>query len=162
MLSRIQKLYSNVDMFSIVSNLDTYFSKGYFPDFESVQQVEKKQKGNYFSTVYNIRFKKILPRIIMSLLPLGLFQQMSNYTETSIWYPKTRHYTFELECPHFYQSRGTVQFKGLQSVHLEMDFHLTRDLPCKKWIENTITPFIADKYLETLTSIDKKLIHGKS
>jgi hypothetical protein len=152
-------LQHGIKTLNILSCLEKDNYKKYFPDFESIELLERKNYPTYFTTRRKIIFKNVLPRIIALFLPLRIFDQINTYVDYSQWYPRQNYYTFNISCPHWYQTIGSVQFNPLMNnTSIDLQFEITRPhLPQKEWIERIMEPFILNKYLKTIQHINTKL-----
>ena len=144
---------------NILSSLEQEDYKKYFPDFDSIELLERKNYPNYFTTRRKITFKNVLPRIIVFFLPMRIFDQINTYVDYSRWYPLQNYYTFNISCPHWYQTIGSVQFNPIvNKTRIDLQFEITKPhLPRKEWIEKIMEPFVLNKYLQTIQDINIKL-----
>jgi hypothetical protein len=155
MISETMLLKSNKNIFDILSNMEEYDKDIYFPNFHEIENCEKQVTTNYFTTRRKITFKNVLPKIIFILLSSSIFNQINTYTDYSIWYPNKKYYDFNISCVNWYKSTGNAQFFDDNSLVVNMDFEITKNIPKKNWIENIMKPFILKKYIETIKHIDK-------
>jgi hypothetical protein len=155
MISKTILLKSNKNIFDILSNMEEYNKDVYFPNFQDIENCEKHVTANYFTTRRKISFKNVLPKIIFILLSSNIFNQINTYTDYSIWYPNKKYYDFNISCANWYKSTGNAQFLDDNSLVVNMDFEITKNIPKKNWVENIMKPFILKKYIETIKHIDK-------
>jgi hypothetical protein len=135
--------------------------KEYFPEWKSVDYINKTVYPQYVKTVRRITLKNILPKFL-SLLPFSTIHRISTYTDTSHWYAFNHSYHFNITCPDWYGMKGNVLFHSPVSnqITVTMDFDILSDsviFQKKEWLVNTMTPIVLSRYIRIIRRIDSNL-----
>lgn len=150
---------NTADIFRVLQKQE----KEHFPEWKSVECIEKTVHPKYVKTVRRITLKNILPKFLSGLLPFSTIHQISTYTDTSHWYTFNNSYHFNITCPDWYCMKGNVLFHYpvKNQVTVNMDFDILSDsvvfFQRKDWIVDKMTPVVLGRYIRIISRIDSSL-----
>jgi hypothetical protein len=140
----------------LLNHIEDLHNKDIIKYYKSVKLIERIDSDNIVQTTREIIIKDILPQFILDIIPKNLKNNLTKYTEYTIW--EETQWSFEyknINEKQLYTLDGTCKITDDNTISISLELNIIENIPLKESVEKKVLHMIIQKWKKTIKGLEE-------